>query len=203
MMASVTIRSTEVAALETKKVVQKYSHTIESCICYCLATTHGQHVLSFYPEDRSCNVFEDAMSRCRENGTQLMLAGQSGAGKTAYDVSLIDDGWTPEIFNVILDNTSSSWERLDVCALSHTFELESIVKTEFHSKPAVVTFHVPTKVALQVGLENDPSWYCRHCMYFVLHQIWILLVVHDHDIVAEPMTTDTTSHSTDQCRQPS
>ncbi|GJW79644.1 hypothetical protein Tco_0143619 [Tanacetum coccineum] len=81
---------------------------------------------------------------------------------TAYDVSLIDDGWTPEIFNVILDNTSSSWERLDVCALSHTFELESIVKTEFHSKPAVVTFHVPTKVALQVGLENDPSWYCRH-----------------------------------------
>ncbi|GJR67940.1 copine family protein [Tanacetum coccineum] len=76
MMASVTIRATEVTALAAKKVVQKYSHTIESCICYCLATTHGQHVLSFYPEDRSCNAFEDAMSRCRENGTQLMLAGQ-------------------------------------------------------------------------------------------------------------------------------
>ncbi|GKA13799.1 hypothetical protein Tco_0693445 [Tanacetum coccineum] len=122
---------------------------------------------------------------------------------TAYDVSLIDDGWTLEIFNLILDNTSSSWERLDVCVLSHTFELESIVKTEFHSKPVVVTFYVPTKVALQAGLENDPSWYCRHCMYFVLHQIWILIVVHDHGIVAEPMTTDTTSHSADQCRQPS
>ncbi|GKA20828.1 hypothetical protein Tco_0700817 [Tanacetum coccineum] len=211
MIASVTVRATEVAALAAKNVVQKYSHTIESCICYCLATTHCQHVLSFYPEDRSCNVPEDAMSRCRENGPQLMLAamtivgkvggqyhvllifadGQAGNGTlqsksrcynmkkdtelaqidhgeqapclmTAYDVSLADDGWTPEIFNLILDNTSSSWERLDVCALSHTFELESIVKTEFHSKPVVVTFHVPTKVALQVGLENDPSWYCRH-----------------------------------------
>ncbi|GJY11617.1 hypothetical protein Tco_0380926, partial [Tanacetum coccineum] len=41
-----------------------------------VATTHGQHVLSFYPEDRSCNVFEDAMSRCSENGPQSMLAGQ-------------------------------------------------------------------------------------------------------------------------------
>ncbi|GJT83227.1 hypothetical protein Tco_1057569 [Tanacetum coccineum] len=69
---------------------------------------------------------------------------------TAYDVSLTDDGWTPEIFNLISGNTSTSWERLDVgAALSHTFELESNVKTEFHSKPAVVTFRVPTKAALQ------------------------------------------------------
>ncbi|GKA23532.1 hypothetical protein Tco_0709565 [Tanacetum coccineum] len=77
--------------------------------------------------------------------------------RTAYDVSLTDDGWTPEIFNLISGNTSTSWERLDVyhlsvisgAALSHTFELESNVKTEFHSKPAVVTFRVPTKAALQ------------------------------------------------------
>ncbi|GKE91309.1 hypothetical protein Tco_1572404 [Tanacetum coccineum] len=81
MMASVTIRATEVVALAVKKVVQKYSHTIDSCICYCLATTHGQHVLRFYPEDRSCNVFEDAMSRCKENGPQLMLAGFESTSK--------------------------------------------------------------------------------------------------------------------------
>ncbi|GKB80500.1 hypothetical protein Tco_1332951 [Tanacetum coccineum] len=68
---------------------------------------------------------------------------------TAYDVSLTDNGWTPEIFNLMSGNTSTSWERLDVGAvLSHTFELESNVKTVFHSKPAVVTFHVPTKAAL-------------------------------------------------------
>ncbi|GKA82007.1 hypothetical protein Tco_0788755 [Tanacetum coccineum] len=70
--------------------------------------------------------------------------------RTAYDVSLTDDGRTPEIFNLMSGNTSTSWERLDVGAvLSHTFELESNVKTVFHSKPAVVTFRVPTKAALQ------------------------------------------------------
>nr|XP_043606887.1 translocon-associated protein subunit beta-like [Erigeron canadensis] len=69
---------------------------------------------------------------------------------TAYDVSLTDDGWSSEIFKVISGNTSTSWERLDVgAAVSHSFELESNMKTVFYSSPAVVTFRVPTKAALQ------------------------------------------------------
>ncbi|XP_071693958.1 uncharacterized protein [Rutidosis leptorrhynchoides] len=69
---------------------------------------------------------------------------------TAYDVSLTDDGWSSDIFKIISGNTSTSWERLDVGAqVSHSFELESTVKTVFYSKPAVVTYRVPTKAALQ------------------------------------------------------
>ncbi|KAI3699962.1 hypothetical protein L2E82_44572 [Cichorium intybus] len=69
---------------------------------------------------------------------------------TAYDVSLSDDGWSSEIFSITSGNTSTSWERLDVGAvLSHSFELESTVKSVFYSTPAVITFRVPTKAALQ------------------------------------------------------
>ncbi|GKF29862.1 E3 ubiquitin protein ligase RGLG2-like protein isoform X2, partial [Tanacetum coccineum] len=61
------------------------------CYGFGDATTHGQHVLSFYPEDRSCNAFEDAMSRCGENGPQLMLAAMTIVGKVGgqYHVLLI------------------------------------------------------------------------------------------------------------------
>ncbi|CAH1439992.1 unnamed protein product [Lactuca virosa] len=70
--------------------------------------------------------------------------------QVAYDVSLSDDGWSSEIFSIISGNTSTSWERLDVgVVLSHSFELESTVKTVFYSTPAVITFRVPTKAALQ------------------------------------------------------
>lgn len=43
-----------------------------------------------------------------------------------------------------------SWERLDAGALvSHAFELDSKVQTLFYGAPAVITFRVPTKAALQ------------------------------------------------------
>ncbi|KAF5755443.1 hypothetical protein HanRHA438_Chr17g0812821 [Helianthus annuus] len=75
---------------------------------------------------------------------------------SAYDVSLTDDGWSPEIFKIISGNTSTSWERLDVGAvLSHSFELESNVKTVFYSTPAVITFRVPTKAALQEAYSTS------------------------------------------------
>ncbi|GER46821.1 translocon-associated protein beta family protein-like [Striga asiatica] len=69
---------------------------------------------------------------------------------TAYDVTLNDDSWSPEVFEVITGNTSISWERLDVGAvLSHSFELEAKTKTLFYGPPALITFRVPTKAALQ------------------------------------------------------
>ncbi|KAK7311319.1 hypothetical protein RJT34_09374 [Clitoria ternatea] len=69
---------------------------------------------------------------------------------TAYDVSLTDDSWPNDSFDVISGSTSSSWERLDAGGiLSHTFELEAKVKGVFAGEPAVIKFRVPTKAALQ------------------------------------------------------
>ncbi|KAF6161586.1 hypothetical protein GIB67_009465 [Kingdonia uniflora] len=69
---------------------------------------------------------------------------------TAYDVSLTDDSWGPEVFNLVSGNTSKSWERLDVgSVVSHSFVLESNVKGLFYGAPAVIKFRIPTKAAMQ------------------------------------------------------
>ncbi|EXB62864.1 Translocon-associated protein subunit beta [Morus notabilis] len=69
---------------------------------------------------------------------------------TAYDVSLNDDSWPQEIFDVVSGNISKSWERLDAGGiLSHSFELEAKAKGLFNGAPAVITFRIPTKAALQ------------------------------------------------------
>lgn len=33
--------------------------------------------------------------------------------RTAYDVTLIDDNWPQDMFDVVSGNTSMTWERLD------------------------------------------------------------------------------------------
>ncbi|QCD96819.1 translocon-associated protein subunit beta [Vigna unguiculata] len=69
---------------------------------------------------------------------------------TAYDVSLTDDSWPSDTFEVVTGTTSKSWERLDAGGiLSHTFELEAKSKELFAGEPAVIKFRVPTKAALQ------------------------------------------------------
>ncbi|KAL0709488.1 hypothetical protein Bca4012_016466 [Brassica carinata] len=69
---------------------------------------------------------------------------------TAYDVSLTDNTWDKKTFEVVNGNTSRSWERLDAGGiLSHSFELEAKVKGLFYGAPALVTFRIPTKAALQ------------------------------------------------------
>ncbi|KAH9329335.1 hypothetical protein KI387_001443 [Taxus chinensis] len=69
---------------------------------------------------------------------------------TAYDVSLNDDSWPKDLFNLVSGNTSSSWDKLDVgAALSHSFVLESKVKGLFYGRPAVVKYRVAAKSALQ------------------------------------------------------
>jgi translocon-associated protein subunit beta len=74
---------------------------------------------------------------------------------TAYDVSLTDDSWSKDIFEVVSGNTSMSWERLDAgYHRSHTFELESKVQTVFYGAPAVITFRIPTKSALQEAFST-------------------------------------------------
>ncbi|XP_022928575.1 uncharacterized protein LOC111435340 isoform X2 [Cucurbita moschata] len=75
--------------------------------------------------------------------------------RTAYDVSLNDASWPGDVFDVISGETSKSWERLDAGGhLSHSFELEAKTKGMFHGSPAVVTFRVPTKSALQEALST-------------------------------------------------
>jgi len=68
----------------------------------------------------------------------------------AYDVSLADDSWTHDIFDLVSGNTSKSWERLDAGSLvSHSFVLESQVKGMFYGAPATIKFRIPNKAALQ------------------------------------------------------
>ncbi|KAF3509828.1 hypothetical protein F2Q69_00000559 [Brassica cretica] len=68
----------------------------------------------------------------------------------AYDVTLTDNSWDKKTFEVVNGNTSRTWERLDAGGiLSHSFELEARVKGRFHGAPALVTFRIPTKAALQ------------------------------------------------------
>ncbi|CAN8256384.1 unnamed protein product [Cochlearia groenlandica] len=69
---------------------------------------------------------------------------------TAYEVTLTDKTWDKKRFDVVNGNTSRSWERLDAGGiLSHSFELEAKVKGVFYGAPALVTFRIPTKTALQ------------------------------------------------------
>ncbi|XP_050382213.1 uncharacterized protein LOC126799133 [Argentina anserina] len=69
---------------------------------------------------------------------------------TAYDVSLSDESWPRDLFDIVSGNASKSWERLDAGGIiSHSFELEAKVKGMFSGAPAVVTFRIPTTAALQ------------------------------------------------------
>ncbi|KAM7471558.1 hypothetical protein LguiA_009741 [Lonicera macranthoides] len=69
---------------------------------------------------------------------------------TAYDVCLTDDTWALDIFESVVGNSSKSWEKLDAGSLvSHSFELESKLKTTYHGAPALITFRIPTKARLQ------------------------------------------------------
>ncbi|KAJ7976279.1 putative Translocon-associated protein, beta subunit [Quillaja saponaria] len=74
---------------------------------------------------------------------------------TAYDVSLTDDSWPQDIFEIVSGTTLKSWERLDAGGiLSHSFELEAKEKQEFSGEPAVIKFRIPTKAALQEALST-------------------------------------------------
>ncbi|CAN1153648.1 E3 ubiquitin-protein ligase RGLG1 [Linum perenne] len=50
------------------------------CFGFGDATTHDQDVFSFYPEERSCNGFEEVLSRYREIVPNLRLAGPTSFG---------------------------------------------------------------------------------------------------------------------------
>ncbi|MBA0712232.1 hypothetical protein Golax_011346 [Gossypium laxum] len=68
----------------------------------------------------------------------------------AYDLSLIDNSWPQDAFDIVNGNTSHSWQKLDAGGhLSHSFELEAKSKGMFHGAPAVIYFRIPTKAVQQ------------------------------------------------------
>ncbi|KQK08146.1 hypothetical protein BRADI_2g39960v3 [Brachypodium distachyon] len=69
---------------------------------------------------------------------------------TAYDVSLNDDSWPQEAFELVSGSTSKIVEKLDPgSTASHSFVLETKVQGRFQGSPAVIKYRVPTKAALQ------------------------------------------------------
>ncbi|KAL6624651.1 hypothetical protein ACP70R_031972 [Stipagrostis hirtigluma subsp. patula] len=69
---------------------------------------------------------------------------------TAYDVSLNDDSWPQEAFEIVSGSTSKIVEKLDPGATaSHNFVLETKVQGRFQGSPAVIKYRVPSKAALQ------------------------------------------------------
>ncbi|OQU79368.1 hypothetical protein SORBI_3008G134900 [Sorghum bicolor] len=69
---------------------------------------------------------------------------------TAYDVSINDDSWPTEAFELVTGEKSKTLERLDPGATaSHTFVLETKTQGRFQGSPAIITYRVPTKTALQ------------------------------------------------------
>ncbi|PAN17668.1 hypothetical protein PAHAL_3G148200 [Panicum hallii] len=78
----------------------------------------------------------------------LNLYNQGAA--TAYDVSLNDDSWPQEAFEIVSGSTSKIVEKLDPGAsASHNFVLEPKVQGRFQGSPAVIKYRVLTHAALQ------------------------------------------------------
>lgn len=71
--------------------------------------------------------------------------------RTAYDLTLTDSSWMKDTFQVVSGNTSRSWERLDACISIYFTDLTLPAVTGIvYGAPALVTFRIPTKIALQV-----------------------------------------------------
>ncbi|KAF0924196.1 hypothetical protein E2562_008493 [Oryza meyeriana var. granulata] len=69
---------------------------------------------------------------------------------TAYDVSLNDDSWPPEAFQLISGTTSKMVDKLDPGATaSHHFVLETKAQGRFQGSPAIIRYRVHTKAAPQ------------------------------------------------------
>jgi translocon-associated protein subunit beta len=65
-------------------------------------------------------------------------------------VSINDDTWPKEAFELVSGEMSKTLERLDPgVTASHAFVLETKVQGRFQGSPAVITYRVPTKAALQ------------------------------------------------------
>ncbi|KAI5067795.1 hypothetical protein GOP47_0018323, partial [Adiantum capillus-veneris] len=75
---------------------------------------------------------------------------------TAYDVSLNDDTWPSEKFNLVNGNASNSWDKLEAGkSVVHVFVLELREKGLFYGAPAVVRYKITRKSALQEAFSTS------------------------------------------------
>ncbi|KAK1603311.1 hypothetical protein QYE76_007758 [Lolium multiflorum] len=69
---------------------------------------------------------------------------------TAYDVTINDDSWPKEVFELVSGEVSKTLERLEPgSTASHAFVLETKAQGRFQGSPAVIKYRVPTKAVLQ------------------------------------------------------
>jgi len=69
---------------------------------------------------------------------------------TAYDVTINDDSWPKEEFELVSGEVSKTLERLEPgSTASHVFVLETKAQGRFQGSPAVIKYRVPTKAVLQ------------------------------------------------------
>ncbi|XP_047059487.1 translocon-associated protein subunit beta-like [Lolium rigidum] len=69
---------------------------------------------------------------------------------TAYDVTINDDSWPKEVFELVSGEVSKTLERLEPgSTASHVFVLETKAQGRFQGSPAVIKYRVPTKAVLQ------------------------------------------------------
>ncbi|KAF6137982.1 hypothetical protein GIB67_041855 [Kingdonia uniflora] len=106
-----------------------------------------------------CSIIEEDARGTRYTHLQFLLYCSyyqlQNLFRTAYDVSLLDDNWAQDVFDLNSGNVSKTWEKIDMGSIvSHSFLLESKVKGTFQSAPAVIKFRIPTKVALQEAFSN-------------------------------------------------
>ncbi|CAI5470118.1 unnamed protein product [Closterium sp. Yama58-4] len=72
----------------------------------------------------------------------------NAGGSIAYDVSLDDENWPSDLFEVV-GNTTHSWDSLAMgTAVSHTYVVKPKEKGTFVTPPATVKFRVTSKAQL-------------------------------------------------------
>lgn len=98
--------------------------------------------------------------------------------RTAYDVTLVDDSWPKDAFDVVSGNASQSWERLDawVPSLSSWLSLlQSLVLFSFFPSN-LSTYRKTFWLAVEVFYLTLLNWRAKWKECSMVHQLWSLSV---------------------------
>lgn len=96
--------------------------------------------------------------------------------RSAYDVNVVDDGWNPNLFEVVSGNTSKSWEKLDVWEF-----LINLPTKKNLNKCFFFFFWEKLSLVLCVVVKFchiHLSWRLRQRVYTTVHQLLLRFVSH-------------------------
>lgn len=88
--------------------------------------------------------------------------------RTVYDVSVADDNWSKDVFDVVSGNISQSWERLDAWVIYLLLML--LVFESFVSRVVEVLFTFAVVVFFHIRLNWRPKF--KAC--FMVHLLWLV-----------------------------